>query len=369
MSFRQSDEGVTRNLKKLIKMKKNIINILILIALVVLIVLKLKENKQKADARVYHYDREQPILIQSEKVAAKSLDIKRSLTGNFVSQKDGRINADVQGKIIAVKVKEGDYVKKGQLLIKLDPTLLVAKKRALNVKIKGFQDDVKRYKVLVEANALPAIKLEKAQLGLRGAIAERSGVLDQIKKTNIYAPFSGYITMKMTEVGSFAAPGMPLLQLTDTHQLQFTLNVSEGDLDLFEMNKIYDINADALPGQTIKGKLTMIGSKSNRANEYTVKFDVVNSNNQIKSGMFGTVKIEKNLGSDVILIPATLIRGSKNNPQVYVIKNGKSVLKNIVIAKRIDNSVVVKEGLKVGDEVVSAGFVNLFDGANVTTTK
>ena len=348
-------------------MKKNIISILILIALVVLIVLKLKENKQEAEARVYHYDREQPILVQNQKIAPQSLDIKRNLTGNFMSDKDGRINADIQGKVIAIKVKEGDYVKKGQLLIKLDPTLLQSKKRALDVKIKGFQDDVKRYKVLVDANALPAIKLEKAQLGLRGAIAERSGVIDQIRKTNIYAPFSGYITMKMTEVGSFAAPGMPLLQLTDIKKLQFIVNVSENDLDLFDKNKMYDITVDALPGTTIKGKLSMIGSKANRANEYPVKFDVANAKSAIKSGMFGSVKINKNFGSDVILIPATVVRGGENQPKVYVIENGKAVLKNIVISKRIDNSVVVKEGLKAGDEIVSAGFVNLFDGANVTT--
>jgi RND family efflux transporter MFP subunit len=253
------------------------------------------------------------------------------------------------------------------LLIKLDPTLLQSKKRALDVKIKGFQDDVKRYEVLVKANALPAVKLEKAQLGLRAAIAERRGVIDQINKTNIYAPFSGYVTMKMTEVGSFAAPGMPLLQLTDINKLQFTVNVSEGDLDLFDMNKEYEIAVDALPGTIVKGKLSMIGSKANRANEYPVKFDVKNKKNSIKSGMFGTVKINKNFGDNVIIIPATVVRGSENNPQVYVIQNGKAVLKNIVITKRIDNSVVVKEGLKQGDEIVSAGFVNLFDGANVTT--
>jgi RND family efflux transporter MFP subunit len=348
-------------------MKKNIISILILIALVVLIVLKLKENKQEAEARVYHYNREQPILIQSQKVSAKPLNINRDLTGNFMPEKDGRVNADVQGKVISIRVKEGDYVKKGKLLIKLDPTLLQSKKRALDVKIKGFQDDVKRYEVLVKANALPAVKLEKAQLGLRAAIAERRGVIDQINKTNIYAPFSGYVTMKMTEVGSFAAPGMPLLQLTDINKLQFTVNISEGDLDLFDMNKEYEIAVDALPGTIVKGKLSMIGSKANRANEYPVKFDVKNKKNSIKSGMFGTVKINKNFGDNVIIIPATVVRGSENNPQVYVIQNGKAVLKNIVITKRIDNSVVVKEGLKQGDEIVSAGFVNLFDGANVTT--
>ena len=347
-------------------MKKNIINILILIALVVLIVLKLKENKQTAESRVYHYDRNQPILVHAMKVKETPLTIEREFTGNFMADKDGRINADVQGKVIAIKVKEGDFVKKGQLLIKLDPSLLQIKKRTLDVKIKGFENDVKRYKVLVKADAIPAIKLEKAELGLKAAVSERNSVLEQIKKTNIYAPFNGYVTRKMTELGSFAAPGMPLMQLTAIDKLQFTINVSENDLDLFDIGKVFPIKIDAMPEGSIKGKLSMIGNKANLSNDYPVKFDVINKTKAIKSGMFGVVKITKDYGNNAILIPATSVRGSELNPQVYVIENGKAKLKNIVVKKRVGNEVVV-EGLKAGEQIVTSGFVNLFDGANVET--
>jgi len=350
-------------------MKKNIINLLILIALIVLIVLKLKENKEKAEARIYHYDRNQPVLVHTDKLKAQPVVINKEFTGNFISDKDGKINADVQGKVIALKVKEGDFVKKGQLLIKLDPTLLIAKRRALDVKIKGFKDDVKRYKVLVANDAVQAIKLEKAELGLKGAIAERQSVLEQINKTNIYAPFDGYITMKFTEVGSFAAPGMPLLQLTAIDKLQFTVNVSEDDLNLFEKGKKYPISIDAFPGEIINGKLSMIASKANRSNDYPVKFDVLNNKNKsIKSGMFGVVKVSKDYGSEAILVPATAIRGSEESAQVYVVENGKAILKDIVVTGRIGNYVIV-EGLKDGDEIVTSGFVNLFNGANITTVE
>ena len=108
-------------------MKKNIINILILIALIVVIVLKLSENKKIAEQRVYHYDPNQPILVHSLPVKTQALVIDRNFTGNFVSEQDGKINAEVPGKIISIRVNEGDYVKKGQLLIKIDPTLLSPK--------------------------------------------------------------------------------------------------------------------------------------------------------------------------------------------------------------------------------------------------
>ena len=349
-------------------MKKNIINLLILIALVVVVILKLSENKKVTEQRVYHYDPNQPILVHSMPIKTKELVVDRNYTGNFVSEKDGKINAEVPGKIISIKVDEGDYVRKGQLLIKIDPTLLQSKKRALNIKIKGLQDDVKRYTALVKADAVQAIKLEKVQLGLKGAIAERRSVLEQIAKTNIRAPFSGHISRKFTEVGSYAAPGMPLLELTDITRLQFVINISEDDLDLFDFNKDFPIQIDALPGQKTTGKLAMIASKANPSNDYPVKFDVENTKDKsIKSGMFGTISIQKDMGENVIIIPATAVMGSEQDPKVYIIENGKAYLKNIVIVKHIGNKVVVKDGLKPGQVIVTSGFINLYDGANVTT--
>ncbi len=349
-------------------MKKNIVNILILIALIVVVVLKLSENKKIAEQRVYHYDPNQPILVHSFPIKTQSLVIDRNYTGNFVSEQDGKINAEVPGKIISIKVNEGDYVKKGQLLIRIDQTSLQSKRRALDIKIKGLRDDVKRFTALVKADAVQAIKLEKAQLGLKAALAERRSVMEQIAKTNIKAPFSGHISHKFTEVGSFAAPGMPLFELTDIARLQFVINVSEDDLNLFDYNTDYPIQIDALPGQKTTGKLAMIASKANPSNDYPVKFDVNNTKDKsIKSGMFGNVFIQKDFGENAILIPATAVRGSEQKSKVYVIENGKARLKNIVIAKHIGNNVVVKDGLKPGQVIVTSGFINLFDGANVTT--
>ncbi len=349
-------------------MKKNIINILILIALIVVIVLKLSENKKTAESRVYHYDKSQPILVHAMDIKTQPLVINKDLTGNFMADKSGKINADVQGKVISIPVKEGDYVKKGQLLIRLDPTLLQLKKKALDSKVSGLQEDVKRYKILAAADAIQAVKLEKTELGLKAALAERKSVIEQIQKTNIRAPFSGYITHKFTELGSFAAPGMPLMELTKIGKLQFTINVSENDLDLFDYHQKYPISVDALPGTEVTGTLSMIASKANPSNDYPVKFDVLNTKDKkIKSGMFGVVKLRKDYGSEVILIPATAIVGSEQDAKVYVIENGKAKLRKVVITKHVGNNVVVKEGLKPGEKIVTAGFINLFDGANVTT--
>ena len=347
---------------------KNIINILILVALLVLIGLKLKENKEIVEDRVYHFDKEQPINVHSQKLSLHSDSEEYLITGNFMPNKDAKINSELQGKIVAINVDVGSHVKKGQRLIKLDDALLKLQLDALDVKIEGLNADIARFKILSEADAIQGVQLEKAALGLKTAKAQRKTIEEQIRKTNIYAPFTGVITMKMTELGSFAAPGMPLLQLTDINRLKFTVNVPESDLDLFKMNTTHPVKVDAFPALELTGKTIMIGSRGNMGNSFPVQFEVKNTSDQkIKSGMFGKLVLAQKGGKERIIIPASAIVGSSVEPQVYLVSNGKAILHNVVIAKRIENKVVLASGLKPGDEIVTSGFINLFDGANVAT--
>jgi hypothetical protein len=82
--------------------------------------------------------------------------------------------------------------------------------------------------------------------------------------------------------------------------------------------------------------------------------------------MFGKVILKNDTQEKGIIIPASAIVGKAIQPQVYLIKNGKSVLQNITISKKIQNKAVVSSGLKAGDVIVTNGFINLFDGANIT---
>ena len=191
--------------------------------------------------------------------------------------------------------------------------------------------------------------------------------LEQIKKTTIKAPFNGVVTSKLSEEGAFAAPGIPLLQITDITNLKFTVNVPENDLSQFKLNQIYFISADAYSEISLSGKATMIGSKANMGSSFTIQFSVNNTSDlKIKSGMFGKVDLKNDIQEKGIIISSSAIVGSENQPKVYLIKNGKAIIQNIVISKKIQNKSVVSSGLKTGDVIVTNGFINLFDGANVT---
>jgi RND family efflux transporter MFP subunit len=190
--------------------------------------------------------------------------------------------------------------------------------------------------------------------------------LEQISKTTITAPFDGIVTAKLTEAGAFAAPGVPLLQITDISQLKFTVSVAEADLNLFNSDSSYDVVADAFPDIALAGKATLIGSRANVAGSFPVQFTVKNTPGlTIKAGMFGSVILSEAKGGKSMIIPASAIVGTAVHPQVYLVQNGKAVIKEITVSARIKNKAVVSAGLTEGDVMITGGFINLFDGANV----
>lgn len=381
---------------------KKVLFILIPLLLVALVVVRLKTNKSTTEKKVYHYDKEQPVAVSAEKIVLQPVGGDYSFTGTFEPNRETKLSAEQQGKINAIYADAGSYVSKGQKLAQLDNALLQQQLNAIDVQIQNakteysvqltanqiqidaLKSDVQRFRILAKADAIQGVQLEKAeqqlataenqrialmqQSGLKTAEAQRRSIVEQINKTSVYAPFSGYITAKLSEVGSFAAPGVPLLQLSEISSLKFTINISEKDLPYFKMGEQHAIQIDAMPDKKLQGKVTMIGSKSNMGSSFPIQFTVQNiSNNIIKAGMFGRVEIADNSNDRGIIIPSSAIVGTAEQPQVYVIKNGKASLVNISISKRRENKVVVIEGLKEGDSIVTNGLINLFEGANITT--
>ncbi|MEZ4945054.1 MAG: efflux RND transporter periplasmic adaptor subunit [Cyclobacteriaceae bacterium] len=346
---------------------KKFLYILIPLALIVIFVLRLKSNKETTQNRIYTYDKEQAIEVNAEVVKYETDAEVNYFTGNFEPNKETKLSADVQGKVLQVFADVGSYVKRGDRLLKIDDALLKLQLQSVEVQIEGLEADVKRYSILAASDAIQGVQLEKAQLGLKSANVQRNTLLEQISRTVVAAPFEAIITAKMTEVGSFAAPGVPLFQLTDISSLRFTINVSENDLKLFRINEPVTVVADTYASVPLSGKISLIGIKGNLANAFPIQFLVQNTPDlKIKSGMFGKVEIKKALNKQHLIIPASAIIGSNVQPQVYLVEQGKARLQNIDVAERRKNIAVIQSGLKEGDRVITNGLINLFEGANVS---
>jgi RND family efflux transporter MFP subunit len=346
---------------------KKIIWIIAGVAVVGMMMFKLLSNKKTTENRIYQYDKEKPISVSVDTIRLQNIVDAGNYTGTFEPNKETKISADIQGKINAVLVDVGSYVSKGQTLIQLDNSLLKLQLQTVEVQIEGLEDDVKRYTILTEADAVQGVQLEKARLGLKSSKVQRATLLEQINKTSVKAPFNGVVTAKLNEEGGFAAPGAPLLQITDISTLRFTINIPESDLVQFQSNQSYKISTDVFPDISLSGKISMIGSKANMGNSFPIQFQVANTKNlSIKSGMFGKVSLSETKQEQGILIPTSAIIEENGIAKVYVIKNGKAVLQAITTSKTIGNKTLVSSGLNENDIIVTNGFINLFDGANIS---
>jgi len=345
---------------------KKLSYILAAIAVIIFAIIQLKNNKEETQKRVYQFNKEKPVSVQVITVKPENPEISYSYPGTFEPNKETKISSDIQGKVNAVLVDLGSIVHIGQTLVLLDNSLLKLQLETIEVQIEGLEADVKRYTVLAKAEAIQGVQLEKAELGLKSAKVQKATIREQIAKTEIKAPFGGIVTAKLTEEGAFAAPGIPLIQITDISKLRFTINLSENELKRFKTGQLCKISADVYPETSLTGSVSLIGSKANQGNSYPVQMTLENTTDfKIKSGMFGKANLKTAAVNEKIVIPASAIIGTSLQPQVYIVKNGKAVLQNITVSERLENKLIVSNGLNTGDLIISNGFINLYDGANV----
>ncbi|SDD54432.1 RND family efflux transporter, MFP subunit [Algoriphagus faecimaris] len=345
---------------------KKILIILIPLAILALIVIKLVANKQVAEDKVYIYNADQAIPVTV--TLAKNQEVNQSIqyTGTFEPFRESKLSAEVQGKVNQLFVENGSHVRAGQVLIQLDDALLKLQLEAAKVQVASLEADLKRYQVLVENDAIQGVQLEKTEVALASARIQVQTVQEQINKSQIKAPFAGIITAKLTERGDFALPSKPLLQLTDIHQLKLQLQIPESDLKFFAEGSPTQVTVPALD-LTLSAKVSLVGSRGSLSKSFPVELMLNNLENQpIKAGMFGEVSLVNSLSASGIVIPSSAILGSDLQPQVYLVKNGKAILQDVKIARRMENQVLISAGLQPGDQIISSGLINVYEGANIS---
>lgn len=341
-----------------------IINILILVGILAMIVIQLAQNKKKAENRVYKYDKESPINVFGEVVIENKSIQEKTYSGAFESNNEVKLNADIQGRISQIFVKEGQQITKGQSLLKIDDQMLQLQLNVLNTKLKGLKDDEIRYSNLSKTDAVPAINLEKTKNAIATVEAEKKTIMEQISKTTVRAPFSGVISMKFCEVGGFASPAIPLFEIINQSDLKFVINVPDSDLPLFIRNQNYSIRTYA-SNKSIIAQLSQVSSKGGTGNNFKIEFQIENSEG-LKAGMFGELQLTSDETlKDALLIPSKSIIGSESNPEIYKVSNGKAVRTPILILSRSSDKLAVAGTIEKGDTIVTGGFINLFDNANV----
>ncbi|MCE3295113.1 MAG: hypothetical protein K0R65_827 [Crocinitomicaceae bacterium] len=350
-------------------MKRIIIISVVAVVLIGLTVAKLMGNKAKAAEKIYIHDSDAEILVEEGRPETHTFESSLMFLGTFEPVRQNTIGADTQGKIISLNVDEGDRVSQGQLIAKVDGEMLELQLQNAEISIEGQKNDDARYTNLSKENAVAGVQVEKTKLGLRSAENQKKQIQKQLRNTNIRAPFSGVITKKMVDVGSFLGNGSPIVEITDISSLKLTINVPERDILKFKQQQKVIVKADIYGDRTFEGKVTNISVLADKSHNFEVQITVKNAKQELMAGMYGSVALTNNKSVSALAVPRKALVGSSKKPQVYVIRNGRAVLTSFTSGTSDGEFLEVISGIQESDRIVVKGQVNLQDNTKVKTTK
>ncbi|MGC8957044.1 MAG: efflux RND transporter periplasmic adaptor subunit [Candidatus Kapaibacteriota bacterium] len=304
-----------------------------------------------------------PVYVSKAKV--EDINLSLEYNGTVLPNAEVNIASETNGKVVAVNANLGSYIAKGAILIKLDDQIRQANFLTAKASYEKMKKDLERYEKLYAEKSISENQIEQMRFQFTNAEAQYNIAKKQLEETKIVAPFSGFITSKMVEVGQVVSTGTPLMSLIDISNVKIRIQVPERDILKLKIGDVVEIKSDLLPQEKFIGKIQNIGYKSDEAKTYPVEIIVKNPKNLLKAGMFVRATIPSAIKGRTLLIPREALVGSSLDPKVYIVENNVVKLKPIVLGNEYGKKLEVLRGLNEGDLVVVEGIVNLKDGTSV----
>jgi RND family efflux transporter MFP subunit len=354
---------------KRMKNWKAITSVIVVLAVIVAILLinkrKMAANTAGAIKDVYY--------VSVEKASKKVLSESLILVGTVTANNDVNIISEAAGKITGVFVKVGDYKSAGSVLFQVDDELKKAAFMSAEANYIKVKKDYERIEALFQQKAATDSQLDAAKLGAAVAEAQYITAKRQLNDTKIKTPISGYITSRNIDLGSMvqgASPGTLVANIVDISRVKVKLNVSEKDAFVLKTGDIVSVTTDVYPGAAFKGRIESIGAKGDDAHTYPIEITIPNEQaHPLKAGQFTRVEFTTLNNRNVIVIPRNALVGSIRNPQVFVVENGATKLRNLTVGNESGTNVEVLQGLMEGEDIVVSGQNNVEDNTKVTVLR
>lgn len=287
-------------------------------------------------------------------------------TAPLEAHAESQVVAKTSGVALQVLAEEGQQVRAGQVLVRLDPDrarLQVAQSAA---QMRKLEASYRRSMRLAEQKLISANDFEQLKYDLENARAGNDMARLELSYAQVRAPISGVIASSEIKAGNFVQINTPIFRIVDDSRLEAVLKVPERHLATIRVGQPVSLQADALPGRHFSGTVVRVSPVVDAGSG---TFRVVSGfagGNGLQAGMFGRLRIEYERRADALTVPrAALLDDDDGDPAVYVVRNGKAVRVSIEPGHVDGQWVEVRKGLKAGESVVTAGGIALRDGSPV----
>ena len=348
---------------------KAITSVIVVLA-VIIALLFMNKRKMAADTASAIKD---VYYVSVEKASKKATSESLILVGTVTANNDVNIMSEAAGKITGVFVEVGNYKTAGSVLFQVDDELKKAAFMSAEANYIKSKKDFERIQALFQQKAATDSQLDGAKLAAAVAEAQYITAKRQLNDTQIKTPISGYITSRNIDLGSMVqgpSSGTLVANIVDISKVKVKLNVSEKDAFTLKVGDPVSVTTDVYAGNVFKGRIESIAAKGDDAHTYPVEITIINEQTHpLKAGMFARVEFTTLNNRNMIIIPRNALVGSIKNPQVFVVENGTTKLRNLTIGKESGANIEVLQGLMEGEEVVVSGQNNVEDNTKVTVLR
>lgn len=313
-------------------------------------------------------------------LASSNVDVSAELAGEVVPRVASQLGFRVGGKIVARKVDVGAAVRKGQLLMQLDPVdlqLAQAQAKAALTSAETNRDlaraELKRYQDLREKNFVSQAVLDSkdatykaAQANVEAAQAAYRGQANQSGYASLVADADGVVTRIDAEVGQVVSPGTPVVVVARSGEKEVVIGLPEDKVDTLRQVKDVVVRLWADPKQALPGKIREVSPVADPATRtYLAKVSIPDAP-QARLGMTAVVQFSSQTATPQIKVPLTALFNEKSQSSVWVVDNGAVKLAPVTVGGVAGNELLLTSGVKPGQTVVTAGVNLLKPGQKVT---
>lgn len=346
--------------------------VVLLIIFIIAFVIEIKEKKTKLEEEKKAAIKKE---IQSVKVITLNLNPHRledklNLPAEIEPYENLWVKSEAMGQILEVFIDEGQIVKKGQVLVRLDDRDYTATLARIEAGYNLAQTEYKRLSPLVKNNIAPESELDRIKAQIKELEAQRESAKLALSRTRIQSPISGRINELKAKKGDQLAPGSPVAQILQYEQVKVVVGIPESDVAAVFDLKEADVIIEALDGFRIKGKKIFLSRQPGTlARLYDLELLVPNPDGRILSGMFARVEIVKKVYEDALTIPIYALINKGDGYIVYVEEDGKARERTVKIGMLSGLEAHVLSGLNPGDKIIIVGHRFLDEGQPVEVIK
>ena len=316
-----------------------------------------------------------PESVTTARVEAAEWQASRAAVGTAVAIRNVTVASEVAGMVREIGFDSGAFVRKGEVLVKLDSSAEEAQLAAAKAEADLARAQLHRQRSLREANASSPADLDAAEARAKQAAANAAALEATIAKKTIRAPFDGRISIRQVELGQVLASGTAIATLVAVDPIHADFWLPQQALAELKVGMVAKLHSDVFPQASWEGKVTTINPEVDIASRNVrVRATFSNPDGRLRPGMFVNVEVLSPEKRSILIIPATSVLYAPYGDSVFAVEEkkddpGKGTLiarqKFVRLGERKGDLVEVISGVAKGETIVSSGAFKLRNNASV----